>query len=621
MGFLSDLTGGLLGKSTFDAITGRGAEKAAEQAAQAQEQAAQAGIAEQRRQFDITTGALTEAEKENRRRLTLGGIAQRRAIDPFRQAGLGALEQQQALLGSGSPEQQQAAQAQLTESEGQKFVRERAERSLVRNAAALGGLGCMRGNTRIYTEHGLMRICDVTKSTRVLSWNEKDQKFQLSASGGSFPKGRANLYRVTTKQGGFVASGHHRLLSSDHTYLPVEDLNQGDEVSCSPNLARIFEGSALKELLSSDLHCNQKDANYLENCADKARQYGRQLLTEAETYQFYPPSQDDAQELNRNSYYYASFGAGDLMGQKLKHTHQDISSDLTCMMDYSYPSLVREGVLANQKLALFFERILHYLQESLQSLSKLIRRCKDRLLDTVFHSFFSYKKPYVSNIITDSLTESATIINITKLKSQEPYFDLQVANTNNYVCENGFIHHNSGNVRSALVEQGAGFAAQLEGTQFDRLANLAGRGQEAAGQFGQSAFNQQQLIGAGAINTAARQGQFGQTQAANIGNLLQTGGQARASGILGAQQGRQQGVGNLLQAGSFLFSDKRLKTNIKKTGGFNGYNWYSWTWNAIANSMGLFGDDTGVIANEVQSKSPHLVKEQNGFLTVNYAGL
>lgn len=101
-------------------VTGsKAAGKAAEAAAGAQEGAALAGIAEQRRQFDVS---------------------QEQAA-PFREAGVGALGQQQALLGLFGQEAQQQAFAGLTESPGQQFLRQRQEKALLRNAAATGGLG------------------------------------------------------------------------------------------------------------------------------------------------------------------------------------------------------------------------------------------------------------------------------------------------------------------------------------------------------------------------------------------------------------------------------------------------------------------------------------------------
>jgi len=110
-----------------------------------------------------------------------------------------------------------------------------------------------------------------------------------------------------------------------------------------------------------------------------------------------------------------------------------------------------------------------------------------------------------------------------------------------------------GNVRSALVEQGAGFAAQDFGNQFNRLADLRAAGQNAATNIGQGAlttggniastqFNAAQLAGAGAVSSAARQGQFGQAMATNVGNLAVHGGQARATGIANQNAALQQGI-------------------------------------------------------------------------------
>lgn len=101
-----------------------GGGSAATDAASIQAQATQAGIGEQRRQFDITQGNL----------------------DPFLQAGTGALQTQQALLGQLGPEAAAAAQAQFMAAPGQQAAQERAQKNLLQNAAATGGLG--GANTR-----------------------------------------------------------------------------------------------------------------------------------------------------------------------------------------------------------------------------------------------------------------------------------------------------------------------------------------------------------------------------------------------------------------------------------------------------------------------------------------
>ena len=101
--------------------------KAAGRAADVQAQAAREASAEQRRQFDITQAQMA----------------------PWREAGATALGQQQALLGMGTPEEQQAAFAAFADTPGQQFLREQQERSLLRSQSAIGGLGGGRVRTAL----------------------------------------------------------------------------------------------------------------------------------------------------------------------------------------------------------------------------------------------------------------------------------------------------------------------------------------------------------------------------------------------------------------------------------------------------------------------------------------
>ncbi len=67
-------------------------------------------------------------------------------FNPYAQAGQGALEVEAALSGAMGPEAQAEAFANYKESPGQAYAREQQEKALVRNNAALGGLG--GGNVR-----------------------------------------------------------------------------------------------------------------------------------------------------------------------------------------------------------------------------------------------------------------------------------------------------------------------------------------------------------------------------------------------------------------------------------------------------------------------------------------
>lgn len=314
-----------------------------------------------------------------------------------------------------------------------------------KNPAIIGGLGCVRGDTKIHTEHGLMRICDITSATRVLSWNESNQQFQFSLSGGAFPKGRANLYRIATQRGEFVASGHHQILSSNGTYSQVEDLETGDKVLVSTSPLLTTQELAPKLSLEDDPHYNQIDASLLECYADEARQYGQQLLTAQETDLFYPPSSNGAHTLSRTCDLYAFSHEDALEEQKRARSRHDLFGDLIHKQDYAFHNEALEGVEVNQISSLPIAHTLSYHLE--YWLSRVMCACR-RIVQRPFSVFRSFAQPYSSY---SSLSETMTIISVEQLETQEPYFDMQVLNTNNYVCENGFIHHNSGKSRAGTM--------------------------------------------------------------------------------------------------------------------------------------------------------------------------
>ena len=99
--------------------------------------------------------------------------------------------------------------------------------------------------------------------------------------------------------------------------------------------------------------------------------------------------------------------------------------------------------------------------------------------------------------------------------------------------------------------------------------------------------------------------QLGASNAQNAGmnNLLGAGAQLGAAYLMGPG------------AGAFSFSDRRLKSNIKRVGTHAiGVGIYDYP------MMGM--PQRGVIAQEVQAVRPDLVKRHaNGYLMVNYGGL
>ena len=69
----------------------------------------------------------------------------------------------------------------------------------------------------------------------------------------------------------------------------------------------------------------------------------------------------------------------------------------------------------------------------------------------------------------------------------------------------------------------------------------------------------------------------------------------------------------------WFISDKRLKTNIKYVGDVKGHRTYTWEWNELANSLGIKGISSGVLAQEVKEYMPEaVIMNSNGYYQVNY---
>lgn len=304
--------------------------------------------------------------------------------------------------------------------------------------ALIGGLGCVHPCTRIWTEKGLMRIADIVDPIRVLSWNAKSQRFQLSLSGGAFPKGRANLYQVSTQYGEFHSSEHHRIFSSLDTYVPVGNLSCHDELSQSlpSHLPTILE-QCLKSSREDGLHLNRIYAGLMGSYANEARLYGLQLQTEEENVLYPAQQSSDAQVLCHKNDLTAHGNKDDLKEPKQSRSHHDLCDDQIKKQGYVYRTLALVLIVASRISSLFSERILgfrsvlpqfrvmfghHHIKDGLSfhdESRSFLQACEYSLV----------KEPIISCVVSD--VESI-------------YYDMQVLETNNYVCENGFIHHNSG---------------------------------------------------------------------------------------------------------------------------------------------------------------------------------
>ena len=106
--------------------------EAASDAAAAQGASAQAGIDEQRRQFDKVQELL--------RPYTQAGATAIQGLSPFAAAGAPALEAQQAFLGLRGPEAERAAIERISGGETFQALSRQGEEALLQRASATGGL-------------------------------------------------------------------------------------------------------------------------------------------------------------------------------------------------------------------------------------------------------------------------------------------------------------------------------------------------------------------------------------------------------------------------------------------------------------------------------------------------
>ena len=151
-----------------------------------------------------------------------------------------------------------------------------------------------------------------------------------------------------------------------------------------------------------------------------------------------------------------------------------------------------------------------------------------------------------------------------------------------------------------------GTMTQQAGLAGSAYGQRASTGMQGSAMYGQLGYAREQS------NMAVAQNLTGYSQFSNFTNSLamsggQTFGQGLAVGMLGS-----------------IFSDFRLKSNIKFINSIDGYNIYEWEWNNIAKDLFNYsGKARGVIAQELLQHNSDKVKQhhESNYLMVDYSKL
>ena len=104
----------------------------------------------------------------------------------------------------------------------------------------------------------------------------------------------------------------------------------------------------------------------------------------------------------------------------------------------------------------------------------------------------------------------------------------------------------SGNTLQDLFANNAVLGDELKNSQFTRGLNFANFGEQA----NINRFNRYGSLADMGFNALTNQANLGSTAVSNINNLRTGGASAQAAGMIGAQNARDQGVGNLISLAS-----------------------------------------------------------------------
>jgi len=178
-----------------------------------------------------------------------------------------------------------------------------------------------------------------------------------------------------------------------------------------------------------------------------------------------------------------------------------------------------------------------------------------------------------------------------------------------------------GNVQAAMAQFRPQILSGLIDQQYNRLGGLSSMGGNIAQNLASLGATTTQNIATLGQSSAVKQGVAGLESAKLIGTGYADIGASQAGRAKAEQEAQgnfQSGLfgigGQAVQGLGSLFSDVRLKRNIKRLGtrpdGLNVYE-YEYIWGG--------GRHIGLMAQEVNAVYPHAVGVVDGYLTVNYS--
>lgn len=297
----------------------------------------------------------------------------------------------------------------------------------------LGGNRCLHGDTLIKTDGGLLPIAEVTATTRVVSFDERQKSLELRGSCEGFAKGTGTFWKVSTPEGSLHASPNHRLLCWDGEYHEIQSIaKQGLQPVSSRGIkafsALVFElfDGLLNEVLHDPLPTITQGS--LGDCQTYPHFYGEHAR----------PYEAFAQEASAflidvaQSTFYRLCVSDSL-------TLDTRQSDSLCPDIYSVLSLETfSHAVADRIVSLASEYILSKSLSSQLSLEpcELRHKVASRWLSGLDASRAAFDS--TTTFEPDS--------------GHGTYWDISVSSWENYECALGLIHHNSGKSTAGVNE-------------------------------------------------------------------------------------------------------------------------------------------------------------------------